>query len=84
LRIRPSCEAGWRELVALICPTAKAKYFLLAGWTGFSDLPVEAGQELDRLSNKEKSILGRAGWRNENSAAARRVRYNSERYSTGG
>jgi hypothetical protein len=30
---RPSCEAGWRELVALICPTAKAKYFLLAGWT---------------------------------------------------
>jgi hypothetical protein len=25
---------GWRELVALICPTAKAKYFLRAGWTG--------------------------------------------------
>src|SRR6478752_926079 len=28
---RPSCRVGWRELVALICPTAKAKYFLRAG-----------------------------------------------------
>jgi hypothetical protein len=37
---RPSCGPGWRELVALICPTRKAEYFSLAGWTGFSDLPV--------------------------------------------
>jgi hypothetical protein len=32
---RPSCGPGWRELVALICPTAKAKYFSLKDWTGF-------------------------------------------------
>ena len=37
---RPSLRgAGWRELVALICPTAKAEYFSRWGWTGFGDLP---------------------------------------------
>ena len=31
---RPSLRGtGWRELVALICPTAKAKYFSREGWT---------------------------------------------------
>jgi len=25
---------------SLICPTAKAEYFLLRGWTAFADLPV--------------------------------------------
>ena len=32
---RPSWGMRWRELVELICPTAKAKYFLRRGWTGF-------------------------------------------------
>jgi hypothetical protein len=33
---RPSLRgAGWGELVALICPTAKAKYFSEDGWTAF-------------------------------------------------
>jgi hypothetical protein len=32
---RPSCGTGWRELVALICPTAKVEYFSDEGWTGF-------------------------------------------------
>ena len=32
---RPSSGTGWRELVALICPTAKAKYFCRTGWTDF-------------------------------------------------
>ena len=31
---RPSCGTGWRELVALICPTGKAEYFCERGWTG--------------------------------------------------
>jgi hypothetical protein len=34
-RERPSCRVGRRKLVALICPTAKAEYFLREGWTGF-------------------------------------------------
>ena len=31
---RPSCGTGWRELVALICPTGKVEYFCERGWTG--------------------------------------------------
>jgi hypothetical protein len=31
----PLCRVGRRELVELICPTAKAKYFFRWGWTGF-------------------------------------------------
>jgi hypothetical protein len=36
----------------LICPTRQAEYFLREGWTGFFDLPVEAGQELNCLSTQ--------------------------------
>jgi hypothetical protein len=31
----PLAGKGRGELVELICPTAKAKYFLRKGWTGF-------------------------------------------------
>jgi hypothetical protein len=27
IAIRPSCEAGWRELVEMICPTAQGESF---------------------------------------------------------
>jgi hypothetical protein len=40
----PLFRVGWRELVEMICPTTKAEYFLRGGWTGNSDLPVEAEQ----------------------------------------
>src|SRR5260370_20394074 len=33
IAIRPSCGPGWRELVALICPTGQAEYFLNVGLT---------------------------------------------------
>src|SRR5258708_39916875 len=33
IAIRPSCGVGWRELVEMICPTGKAKYFCGKGWT---------------------------------------------------
>jgi hypothetical protein len=32
----PLIEAGRRELVEMICPTGKAKYFSPKGWTAFS------------------------------------------------
>src|SRR3984957_9082448 len=32
----PLIEVGRGELVKMICPTAKAKYFRKEGWTGFS------------------------------------------------
>ena len=35
IAIRPSCRERTGELVALICPTAEAKYFSQRGWTGF-------------------------------------------------
>jgi hypothetical protein len=34
IAIRPSCERETGELVAMICPSAKAEYFLKVGWTG--------------------------------------------------
>jgi hypothetical protein len=47
---RPSLiGAGWRELVALICPTAKAKYFSQTGWTTHPD-----GQVVPRVADDEK------------------------------
>ena len=47
---RPSLRgAGWRELVALICPTAKAKYFSQTGWTTHPD-----GQVVPRVADDEK------------------------------
>ena len=33
---RPSGGVGWRELVEMICPTAKAENFFEGGWTGNS------------------------------------------------
>jgi hypothetical protein len=50
IAIRPSCGRETGELVALICPTAKAKYFSRQGWTGFGDLPDEAGQVSSQLT----------------------------------
>jgi hypothetical protein len=35
----PLSRVGRRELVELICPTMKAKYFCHRGWTAFADLP---------------------------------------------
>jgi hypothetical protein len=32
----PLIEAGRGELVEMICPTAKAKYFCKGGWTAIS------------------------------------------------
>jgi hypothetical protein len=31
----PLAGKGWGKLVELICPTAKAKFFLQKGWTAF-------------------------------------------------
>jgi hypothetical protein len=33
-RERPSCEAGRRRLVEMICPTGKVEYFFNQDWTG--------------------------------------------------
>jgi len=42
----PLLGTGWRELVEMICLTAKAKYFFARGLDRkITDLPVEAGQE---------------------------------------
>jgi hypothetical protein len=42
---RPSCGTGWRELVALICPTGKAEYFCERGWTGKSVICPSGNEE---------------------------------------
>jgi hypothetical protein len=36
----PLLGTGWCELLPVICPTAKAEYFLEAGLTEITDLPV--------------------------------------------
>jgi hypothetical protein len=36
----PLSGAGRRKLVAVICPTAQAKYFCAKGWTGFHARPL--------------------------------------------
>ena len=41
-RERPSCEAGQRGLVEMICPTGKTKYFLAEDWTLESALILQA------------------------------------------
>src|ERR1700723_2814451 len=38
IAIRPYCEAGWREVLEMICPTTKAKYFRAHDWTVDSGL----------------------------------------------
>jgi hypothetical protein len=30
---RPSSGRGWREVIEMICPTSRAKYFFSQGWT---------------------------------------------------
>src|SRR5260370_1344656 len=40
----PLLGPGWDELVSVICPTAKAKYFCKGGWTENTDLPVGQNQ----------------------------------------
>jgi hypothetical protein len=36
----PLLGTGWGELLDLICPTGQAEYFLRAGLTEITDLPV--------------------------------------------
>ena len=61
IAIRPSCGTGWRGLVQMICPTAKAKYFLREDWT--------AQISLNCLT---KIAFWRMGFRDLKSAPARR------------
>jgi hypothetical protein len=47
---------GRRELVELICPTVKAKYFLKADWTGQITL-----ESLRKIADREIRRMGGAG-----------------------
>src|SRR3981189_990937 len=57
-------------VLALICPTATAKYFCKRGWTGFTDLPV--GQTT--LIRFNKSVLGAKAGRGGTAGEGRLLR----------
>ena len=63
-RERPSCEAGQRGLVEMICPTGKTKYFLAEDWTLESALIPQAnfssttnGRDVTSRSSAAKDSL---------------------------